>query len=141
MKPYWSSRSLMKLDLGRVLLLLAAFYAADLIASVFSLAWAIPRPLPSNWIFLVSLAALHFLASLSCTFGMRDRSSAVLSAILSAALSYVLFCVVSVDVEMLLRSATPLAALELSALAGAMLSRPRAATKFSALPPPPQSSA
>jgi len=72
---------------------------------------------------------------------MRDRGSAALSAILSATLSYALFCVVSVDVDLLLRSATPLAALELSALAGAMLSRPRAATKSNALPPPPQSSA
>lgn len=133
---------LMRLELGRILLLLAAFYAADLIASVFSLAWAIPRPLPSNWIFLVSLAASHFLASLSCTFGMRDRGSATLSAVLSAALSYVLFCAVSVDIDLLLGSAVPLASLELGAFAGVMLSRPHTTTNFSALPPPPpQSSA
>lgn len=127
----------MKVELSRVFFLLAAFYASDLISSIFSLAWGIPEPLSSNWVFVASLAVSHLLVSFTCTSGMKDRNFALISAVLSAALSYALFCVVSVNTQLLLRSTMPLASLELGALAGAMISRPGAGEAPAEIPRPP----
>ncbi len=128
----------MKIEYGRLFLLLAMFFLSDLLCTVFSLAWAIPRTLPSNWTFLVSLVVTHFIASFACTYGTRDKAFAMGSAILSAALAYSLFCVVSVDIDLLMRSAVPLSSLELGAFAGAALSRSSTRARIpDSLPPPP----
>jgi len=108
--------------------LLAAFYLADLACAVLAMAWGIPYPLASNWVFLSSLAVSHFVLSICCTRGISDGGGATVAVAISAALAYVLFCAVSIDIEFLLRSSEPLASLELGALAGSMvhvLLRPR----------------
>lgn len=140
MKPNLHGPDLMKIEYGRLFLLLATFFLADLSSTVFSLAWGIPRTLPVNWAFLISLAATHFVMSFACTHGIKDRGFAMGSAILSATLAYVLFCVVSIDIDLLARSAVPLASLELGALAGAMLSRSSTRAKSPELLPPPSPS-
>jgi len=137
MRPRLNDPTLMRVEYGRLFLLLAAFFLADLSCTVFSLAWGIPRALPSNWAFLISLAVTHFIMSLACTHGIKDKGFAMGSAIVSAALAYVLFCAVSVDIELLVGSSIPLASLELGALTGAMLSRQLAHAKPTELPPPP----
>lgn len=139
MKPNLQGPDLMKIEYGRLFLLLATFFLADLSCTIFSLVWGIPRTLPSNWAFLISLAVTHFIVSFACTYGIKDRGFAMGSAILSAALAYVLFCAVSIDIDLLARSAVPLASLELGALAGAMPSRSSTRAKAPELLPPPPS--
>ncbi|HYA22068.1 MAG TPA: hypothetical protein VEG31_02725 [Thermoproteota archaeon] len=133
----------MKIEYGRLFLLLAIFFLADLVCTIFSLAWGIPGTLPSNWAFLASLAVTHFIASLACTYGTRDKAFAIGSAIACAAFAYVLFCALSVDIDLLVRSAVPLSSLELGALLGATFSRSStvATTRELSSPPPVPSSA
>jgi len=140
MKPRLDDPTPMRVEYGRLFLLLAAFFLADLSCTVFSLAWGIPQVLPSNWAFIVSLAATHFIMSLACTHGIKDKGFAIGSAIVSAALAYVLFCAVSIDIKLLVGSAVPPASLELGTLTGAMLSRSSTRAKPVELPPPPSPS-
>ena len=96
----------MKLRSSTFVVFIALFYASDLISALFSMLWNVPQPLALNWIFCASLSVTH--AVLAALLSWRNEIKlAGLMAISSSVLGYLLFSLVTFDVNFLLRSGVP----------------------------------